>query len=186
MRDRLPSQVLPNGAVRMEQFDANGNSLGYVYLKRADEPIENGTPYNVNNVLTNETAESIGLTDENPTPNQAFAKLAERLVGLDGARVIIDNLEANTIFPHQGFTESGTFIADKAGRYRITAVGGGGTGGEHHYNDIYSREYTGGGGGAGGVGTVIIELQAGEQINFSISSCTTMRYAFSIRCRRPS
>lgn len=171
MRDRIPTQVLENGAIRVEQFDENGNSLGYTWIKRADEPLENGTPYSVNSVLTDETAQSIGLdVTENPTPNQAFAKLAERLVGLDGARAIIDALERNTIFPHQGFIASGAFTAYKTGRYRITAVGAGGTGGEHNYNDTNNREYTGGGGGAGGVGTVIIELQAGEQINFSISS----------------
>lgn len=44
--DRVPTQVLSNGAVRWEQFDSSGNSLGYVYLKRADEPTEAGTPLN--------------------------------------------------------------------------------------------------------------------------------------------
>lgn len=170
MRDRIPSQTI-NGAVRMEVLNEAGEHVQYLYIKRADEPVEEGTPYNVNNVLTDDTATAVGLNAaENPTPNQAFAKLAERLVGLDGARVIIDQLERNTIFPHQGFIASGAFTAYKTGRYRITAVGAGGTGGEHNYNDTNKREYTGGGGGAGGVGTVIIELQAGEQINFSISS----------------
>jgi len=44
--DRVPTEVLSNGAVRWEQFDSSGNSLGYVYLKRADEPTEAGTPLN--------------------------------------------------------------------------------------------------------------------------------------------
>lgn len=44
--DRVPTQVLSNGAVRWEQFDSSGNSLGYVYLKRADEPTQAGTPLN--------------------------------------------------------------------------------------------------------------------------------------------
>lgn len=44
--DRVPTQVLSNGAVRWEQFDAQGNSLGYVYLKRADEPSTEGTKLN--------------------------------------------------------------------------------------------------------------------------------------------
>lgn len=46
VKDRVPSQVLENGAVRYEEFDANGNSLGYKYIKRADEPTEVGTPIN--------------------------------------------------------------------------------------------------------------------------------------------
>lgn len=44
--DRVPTEVLANGAVRWQQFDSAGNSLGYVYLKRADEPTEPGTPLN--------------------------------------------------------------------------------------------------------------------------------------------
>lgn len=42
--DRVPTEVLSNGAVRWEQFDSSGNSLGYVYLKKADEPAVVGTP----------------------------------------------------------------------------------------------------------------------------------------------
>lgn len=170
MRDRIPTQVLENGAVRMEQFDAIGNSLGYVYLKRADEPIENGTPYSVNSVLTDATAQAIGLTKDNPTPNDAFAKLAERLVGLDGAREIIENLENNIIFPHDIYTSSGTFTANKSGRYRITAIGGGGTGGDDRYSTSSSQDYTGGGGGAGGVGVYTKKLNAGDTITFTIAN----------------
>lgn len=44
--DRVPTEVLSNGAARWEQFDSSGNSLGYVYLKRADEPAVVGTPIN--------------------------------------------------------------------------------------------------------------------------------------------
>ena len=46
VKDRVPSQVLTNGAIRYEEFDAEGNSLGYKYIKRADEPVEAGTPIN--------------------------------------------------------------------------------------------------------------------------------------------
>lgn len=81
MKDRVPTKVLENGALRMEQFDADGNSLGYVYLKRADAPSEEGTPYSKNAVLTDETASALRLdASENPTANDAFAKIAERLL----------------------------------------------------------------------------------------------------------
>lgn len=81
MKDRVPTEVLGNGALRMEQFDADGNSLGYVYLKRADAPSEEGTPYSKNAVLTDETASALRLdASENPTANDAFAKIAERLL----------------------------------------------------------------------------------------------------------
>lgn len=46
VKDRVSSQILPNGAIRYEEFDAEGNSLGYKYIKRADEPTEAGTPIN--------------------------------------------------------------------------------------------------------------------------------------------
>ena len=76
MKDRVPTQVI-NGAVRMEQLDENGNSLGYSYWKRADEPSEEGTPYNKNNVLTDETATALGLdVGRNPVPNDAFRAIA--------------------------------------------------------------------------------------------------------------
>jgi len=45
-KDRVPTEVLANGAVRYEQFDSNGDSLGYVYMKRADEPTEAGNAWN--------------------------------------------------------------------------------------------------------------------------------------------
>lgn len=45
-KDRIPTQVLTNGAIRYEQFDSSGNSLGYVYFKRADEPTEVGNAWN--------------------------------------------------------------------------------------------------------------------------------------------
>lgn len=81
MKDRVPTEVLGNGAVRMEQFDASGNSLGYIYLRRADAPSESGTPYSKNAVLTDETASALRLdASENPTANDAFAKIAERLL----------------------------------------------------------------------------------------------------------
>ena len=77
MKDRVPTQVV-NGAVRMAQYNASGTFTGYIYLKRADEPSEPGTPYNKNNVLTDATSAALGLTSDNPTPNDAFARIAAR------------------------------------------------------------------------------------------------------------
>ena len=45
-KDRVPTQVLSNGAIRYEQFDSSGNIIGYVYMKRADEPSEEGNIWN--------------------------------------------------------------------------------------------------------------------------------------------
>lgn len=46
MQDRLPTQVLENGAIRYEEFNSNSVSQGYKYLKLADEPLVEGTPLN--------------------------------------------------------------------------------------------------------------------------------------------
>jgi len=61
--DRVPTEVLANGAVRWEQFDGEGNSLGYVYLKRADEPSVVGTP--LNKVLFDSIQLDIGQLNSN-------------------------------------------------------------------------------------------------------------------------
>ena len=76
MKDRVPTKVV-GGAIRMEQIDAQGKHLGYIYLRRADEPSEEGTPLNKANMLTDETAEAVGLDPaDDPTPNDAFFKLS--------------------------------------------------------------------------------------------------------------
>ena len=46
MKDRTPTQVLPNGAIRYEEFNESEVSQGYKYLKLADEPTEVGTALN--------------------------------------------------------------------------------------------------------------------------------------------
>lgn len=61
VKDRVPSQVLTNGAIRYEEFDAEGNSLGYKYIKRADEPTEAGTP--INKILFKNTQAYIQSVD---------------------------------------------------------------------------------------------------------------------------
>lgn len=83
MKDRVPTQVV-NGAVRMAQYNASGALMGYIYLKRDDEPSEPGTPYNVNSVLTDATAEALGIdAASNPTPNDAFSRIANLLDGVE-------------------------------------------------------------------------------------------------------
>jgi len=47
--DRVASNVLSNGAIRYGVYDNSGNLLRYEYIKREDEPVEEGT--NVNKVL---------------------------------------------------------------------------------------------------------------------------------------
>ena len=48
-KDRVPTNVLLNGAIRYGVYDSNGTLLRYEYMKREDEPVEVGT--DVNKVL---------------------------------------------------------------------------------------------------------------------------------------
>lgn len=82
MKDRVPTQVLENGAVRLEQFDASGNSLGYLWLKRADAPSEEGTPLCKSTLLSDETKRKIpGIRQaDDPTVNDALRNLGGRTI----------------------------------------------------------------------------------------------------------
>lgn len=84
MKDRVPTQVLENGAVRMEQFDASGNSLGYLWLKRADAPIEEGTPLCKSTLLAADAVAAVpGLRAFiNPTVSDALRNLGKTKIAL--------------------------------------------------------------------------------------------------------
>lgn len=70
MKDRQPTPG-KEGRVRI-RLD-NGTVIEGV-LEMADDALENGTPYNKANVLTDQTAIEIGLTPD-ATPNDAFRQL---------------------------------------------------------------------------------------------------------------
>lgn len=76
MKDRIPTQVLENGAVRMETFNELGESQGYIWLKRADEPTENGTPMNKSTFLKDTTSQKYGLDPETSVPDDVFNYLS--------------------------------------------------------------------------------------------------------------
>lgn len=76
MKDRVPTQVLQNGAIRQEMFDANGNSLGYQWIKRADDPAEDGSPLNKATFLKDETAARYGLDPATAVPDDVLGVIA--------------------------------------------------------------------------------------------------------------
>ena len=49
IKDRIPTNVLSNGAIRYGVYDEAGGLLRYEYIKREDEPLEEGT--NINRAL---------------------------------------------------------------------------------------------------------------------------------------
>lgn len=71
MKDRVPKYP---GRVKLTPVSGTENTYDMV---RADEPEEVGTPINKQTLLTDETAELLGLDpDDNPTPNDAFREFA--------------------------------------------------------------------------------------------------------------
>lgn len=74
MKDRKPKYP---GRVRLVPVDGQP---GVYDIVRADEPEEAGTPINKKSLLTDETAEALGLDPENdPTPDDALYSLAGKV-----------------------------------------------------------------------------------------------------------
>lgn len=71
MKDRTPTQVLANGAIRYGIYDSKGTLLRYEYIKPEDEPTQDGTPLNKANLLSDDTAAGLGLTGD-PTVDNAL------------------------------------------------------------------------------------------------------------------
>lgn len=86
MKDRQPTQVLANGAIRYGIYRADGTLDHYEYLRREDAPTVEGTPLSKANLLSDATASKLwpgSNKPEDPTVNQAFEKLSKgmHLVG---------------------------------------------------------------------------------------------------------
>lgn len=80
MKDRQPTQVLSNGAIRYGVYNADGTLNHYEYLKREDAPTVEGTPLNKANLLSDTTAAKIwpgSKKPDDPTVNDALAKLTQ-------------------------------------------------------------------------------------------------------------
>lgn len=87
MKDRRPTMVLENGAVRYGIYDELGTLLRYEYIRPEDAPTQLGTPLTKMTLLSDETAEAIGLEQEDPTVNDALAGLASgKQDGLTGQK----------------------------------------------------------------------------------------------------
>lgn len=81
MKDRQPTKVLSNGAVRYGIYNSDGSLDHYEYMKRMDEPTVEGTPLNKANLLSDATAQKVWPNADtrpaDPTVNQALSKLAD-------------------------------------------------------------------------------------------------------------
>lgn len=109
MKDRQPTQILDNGAIRYGIYDEAGQLLRYEYMKREDAPTVEGTPLNKANLLSDATAAKIwrGATKpDDPTVNDALNKLTEGT-----ARVGDIELSSRTNFPASWLPCDGRYIS---------------------------------------------------------------------------
>lgn len=80
MKDRQPTKILANGAIRYGIYNEDGTLNHYEYMKREDSPTVEGTPLNKANLLSDETAAKIwpgSSKPEDPTVNDALSKLSQ-------------------------------------------------------------------------------------------------------------
>lgn len=79
MKDRQPTKVLSNGAIRYGIYNSDGTLNHYEYMKREDAPTVEGTPLNKANLLSDATAQKIWSDVEtrpaDPTISQALVEL---------------------------------------------------------------------------------------------------------------
>jgi hypothetical protein len=82
MKDRAsnPNYVLSNGAIRYGVYDETEELVEYLYIKKEDDPSEEGDTLNKANILSDPTVTALqaefGFTfTGEPTPDKAFAAL---------------------------------------------------------------------------------------------------------------
>jgi hypothetical protein len=79
MKDRVPSKVLDNGAIRYGVYDESGTLEKYQYLKLEDEPIEEGSALNKANLLPDSVCERFALSSDAEIKDAFNAVLLPRL-----------------------------------------------------------------------------------------------------------
>lgn len=79
MRDRSPTQVLENGAIRYAVYDEAGNFLRYDWLLPADEPADDGTALSKENLLSDSTEELLFGAAADRTVDGAFRGIGAQL-----------------------------------------------------------------------------------------------------------
>lgn len=79
MRNRTPTQVLENGAIRYAVYDEAGKFLRYDYLLPADDPTDEGTALNKENLLSDSTEELLFGSAADRTIDGAFRGIGAQL-----------------------------------------------------------------------------------------------------------
>lgn len=79
MRNRTPTQVLENGAIRYAVYDEAGKFLRHDYLLPADDPTDEGTALNKENLLSDSTEELLFGSAADRTIDGAFRGIGAQL-----------------------------------------------------------------------------------------------------------
>lgn len=119
MTDRIPVEVLENGAIRYAEYDSGGNFVQYRYLLNADGAITEGTPLNKSNLLSNATASALRLTQSDPTVDDALSRISGAAVSWQLLKTYNAAGSYTYTFP-SGYSKFG-----------VTLMGGGSSGGSH-------------------------------------------------------
>lgn len=103
MRNRTPTQVLKNGAIRYAVYDKTGKFLRHDYLLPADDPSDEGTALSKDNLLSDSTEVLLFGDATDRTIDEAFRGLGAQL------KLIQANVANITIAVQ---TKNGTPISD--------------------------------------------------------------------------
>lgn len=79
MRDRTPTKVLDNGALRYGVYDASGNFLRYEYLVLDDDPTDSGTILSKATLLKDATEADIFGGSDDRTVDDALMGISQKL-----------------------------------------------------------------------------------------------------------
>ena len=106
MKDRQPTQVLDNGAIRYGIYNADGTLNRYEFMKREDAPTVEGTPLNKANLLSDATAKKIWpnaeTRPEDPTVSAALGKLASGTAQIGDVEITARGAPSDNWLPCDG------------------------------------------------------------------------------------
>jgi len=107
VKDREPTKILANGAIRYGVYDDAGNFLRYEYIKLEDEPTEEGMPLCKATLLKDVTCEALDIPTTS-VPNDAFFVLS---IGNNRGLVVATVYETGTTTPIPNVVVSGILTA---------------------------------------------------------------------------
>ena len=142
MKDRVSAKP---GRVKLTPED--GSPAFYATMERADNPVEEGTPLNKANLLTDATASKFGLS-ATATPNSVFSKISDELGDAEEYTTQVKE-RAEAVLNTLVITESQSWVAPNNilnNRVRVLLFGGGGGAGGMN---TWDHDNYGGGGGGG-------------------------------------